>query len=54
MLRFLFLAGALALLAAAGATTLAFRATTPDLAQPQPADPFADHLRDLREQMALP
>jgi len=54
MLRFILLAGALAMLAAAGATTLALRATTPELAQPRAADQYTARLRNLQEEMALP
>jgi hypothetical protein len=55
MRRFILLAGALALLAAAGVTTLEFRTTTMTmLAQPADAGPLAQHLRDMREEMALP
>jgi hypothetical protein len=60
MSKLILLAGALALyLAAAGATTLAFRTTTfrtttsPELTQPA-AGPLAEHLREMRKEMALP
>jgi hypothetical protein len=53
--RFILLAGALALLAAAGVMTLEFRTTTTTvLAQPAGAGPLTQHLRDMREEMALP
>ena len=52
--RFILLTGALALLAAAG-VTLEFRTTTTTvLAQPAGAGPLTQHLRDMREEMALP
>jgi hypothetical protein len=54
MPKLILLAGALALLAAAGATTLAFRTATPQLAQPPAAGPLHQHLRDMREEMWLP
>jgi hypothetical protein len=55
MRRLILLAGALALLAAAGVMTLEFRTTTMTvLAQPADAGPLAQHLRDMREEMALP
>ena len=55
MRRLILLAGALGLLAAAGVLTLEFRTTTTTaLAQPADAGPLAAHLRDMREEMALP
>ena len=55
MRRLILLAGALAVLAAAGAMTLEFRTTTTTvLAQPADAGPLTAHLRDMREEMALP
>jgi hypothetical protein len=55
MRRLILLVGALALLAAAGVMTLEFRTTTTTvLAQPADAGPLAAHLRDMREEMALP
>ncbi|MGC2081339.1 MAG: hypothetical protein WA728_36055 [Xanthobacteraceae bacterium] len=54
MSKLILLAGALALLAAAGATTLAFRVTTPELTEPAAAGPLAEHLREMREEMELP
>jgi hypothetical protein len=54
MSKLILLAGALALLAAAGATTFAFRTTTPELAQPVATGPLAEHLRQMREEILLP
>jgi hypothetical protein len=55
MRRLILLAGALALLAAAGVMTLEFGTTTMTvLAQPADAGPLAVHLREMREEMALP
>jgi hypothetical protein len=55
MRRLILLAGALAILAVAGVITLEFRTTTtPGLAQPAAAGPLAAHLREMREEMALP
>jgi hypothetical protein len=54
MPRIIMLVGALAL-AVAGATTVAFRATgTGTWARPAAADPLAEHLREMREEMSLP
>ena len=50
MSKLILLAGALALLAAAGVTTFA----TPELAQTAAAGPLAEHLRQMREEMPLP
>jgi hypothetical protein len=54
MRKLILLAGALAVLAAAGVMRLEFRTTTTVLAQPADAGPLAAHLRDMREEMALP
>jgi hypothetical protein len=55
MRRLILPAGALALLAAASVMTLEFRTTTKaELAQPAAAGPLAAHLREMREEMALP
>jgi hypothetical protein len=49
------LLGVLAMLATAGAATLAFRTTEPEMARPRAAaDPLAWHLRNVRGVMALP
>jgi len=54
MPRIILLVGALAL-AGAGATTLAFRTTgAKTWARPAAADPLAEHLREMREEMTLP
>jgi hypothetical protein len=57
----LFLGGMLAMLVAAGATTIAYKITKPSVAQESGAaraglvDPILTrHLRDVREEMALP
>jgi hypothetical protein len=52
MPRIILLVGALAL-AVAGATTLAFRTTGAGTAKAA-AGPLAEHLRQMREEMALP
>jgi hypothetical protein len=61
MARIILLGGMLAVLAAAGATTLAFKSIKPEAAQLRPAraspiEPaiFTRHLQKLRENMALP
>jgi hypothetical protein len=54
MSKLILLGGALALLAAAGVTTFAFKTTTPELAQSAAAGPLAEHLRQMREEMPLP
>jgi hypothetical protein len=54
MPKIILLVGTLAVLASASATTLAFRTTTTVLAQPAAADPLAEHLSEMREQMELP
>ena len=54
------LGGMLAMLVAAGASTIAYKITKPDVAQQRaaPAKPldltFTKHLRDVRKEMALP
>ena len=54
MPRIILLVGALAL-AVAGTTTLAFRtAGVGTWARPAGAGPLAQHLREMREEMALP
>jgi hypothetical protein len=54
MPRIILLVGALAL-AVAGTTTLAFRTTgTGPQARPAAASPLAEHLREMRQEMALP
>jgi hypothetical protein len=54
MPRIILLVGALAL-AVSGATTLAFRSTgTGTWARPITAGPLAEHLREIRQEMALP
>jgi hypothetical protein len=55
MPKLILLAGALALLAATSVMTLKFRTTTTTvLAQPADAGPLAQHLREMRGEMALP
>jgi len=62
MSRIILLGGALAVLVAAGATTLALKITKPQVAQQQraapavPIDPaiLHQHLQNLSEEMALP
>jgi hypothetical protein len=55
MPRIILLVGALALAAVSGATTLAFRSTgTGTWARPIAAGPLAEHLREMRQEMALP
>ena len=59
MSRIILLGGMVAFLAAAGATTLAFKVTNPELAQrsaipSEPIDPLSKHLQKLREEIALP
>jgi hypothetical protein len=54
MSRIILVVGALAL-AVAGTTTVAFRTTGAGTgARPAAAGPFAEHLREMREEMALP
>jgi hypothetical protein len=54
MSRIILLVGAVAL-AVAGATTVAFRTTgTGTWARPAAAAPLGGHLREMREEMALP
>ena len=54
MPRIILLVGALAL-AVAGTTTLAFRTTGAGTwARPAAAGPLAEHLREMRKEMALP
>ena len=54
MPRIILLVGALAL-AVAGTTTFAFRTTgSGTRARPAAASPLAQHLREMREEMALP
>lgn len=55
MFRIVLWAGMLGVLMAAGATTLAFRVTEPEVAPPQAAaDPLADHLKHMQKEMTLP
>jgi len=61
MSRIILLGGMLAILAAAGATTLAFKTIKPEVAQQRaaPAEPIdpailAEHLQHFREEMPLP
>jgi len=54
MTRIILLVGVLAL-AVAGATTVAFRTTGAGIAAAKAASgPLAEHLREMREEMALP
>jgi hypothetical protein len=54
MPRIILLVGALAL-AVSGATTLAFRSTGAGTwSRPVAAGPLAEHLREMRQEMALP
>jgi len=60
MSRIIIFGGMLALLAAVGATTLAFKSIKPEVAQPRaragPIEPaiFTRHLQNLGAEMALP
>ena len=54
MSRIVLLGGMLAVLAAAGATTLAFKSTQGRAARADPIDPLAKHLQYMRGEMALP
>jgi hypothetical protein len=53
MPRIILLAGALAL-AVLGATTVAFRTTGAGIPAKAAPGPLAEHLRQMREEMALP